>query len=66
MDRILTTTAVSALALAALGTGAAAQTVVTMNTVQIFGTIDPANISDYTDHSPRWPTTRGTWSSYGT
>lgn len=29
---------------------AAAETVVTMNTVQIFGTIDPAKISDYTDY----------------
>ncbi|MBW7921008.1 MAG: ABC transporter substrate-binding protein [Rubellimicrobium sp.] len=29
---------------------AAAQNVVTMNTVQIFGTIDPAKISDYTDY----------------
>jgi peptide/nickel transport system substrate-binding protein len=29
---------------------AAAATVVTMNTVQIFGTIDPAKISDYTDY----------------
>ena len=28
----------------------AAPTVVTMNTVQIFGTIDPAKISDYTDY----------------
>ena len=27
-----------------------AKTVVTMNTVQIFGTIDPAKISDYTDY----------------
>ena len=40
MNRILTTTAACALALGA-GT-AVAQTVVTMNTVQIFGTIDPA------------------------
>lgn len=32
------------------GAAAMAQTVVTMNTVQIFGTIDPAKISDYTDY----------------
>lgn len=43
----LTTTALAAL----LCAGAAqAQNVVTMNTVQIFGTIDPAKISDYTDY----------------
>ncbi len=29
---------------------AAAETLVTMNTVQIFSTIDPAKISDYTDY----------------
>lgn len=34
----------------ALPLAAQAQTVVTMNTVQIFGTIDPAKISDYTDY----------------
>jgi len=34
----------------ALPFAAAAQNVVTMNTVQIFGTIDPAKISDYTDY----------------
>ena len=50
MTRLLTTAAAGALALA-IGSGAAtAQTVVTMNTVQIFGTIDPAKISDYTDY----------------
>ncbi len=44
------------MAVAALGFGGAtgsmalAQNVVTMNTVQIFGTIDPAKISDYTDY----------------
>ena len=49
--RLLMTTTAAALALG-LGApiGAAAQTVVTMNTVQIFGTIDPAKISDYTDY----------------
>ena len=30
-----------------------AETVVTMNTVQIFGTIDPAKISDYTPSALR-------------
>lgn len=36
---------------ATLAAGAAvAENVVTMNTVQIFGTIDPAKISDYTDY----------------
>jgi peptide/nickel transport system substrate-binding protein len=43
------TTTAAALAIA-LGGAAAAETVVTMNTVQIFGTIDPAKISDYTDY----------------
>lgn len=46
-------TAATALALALTGFAGAsvqAQTVVTMNTVQIFGTIDPAKISDYTDY----------------
>jgi peptide/nickel transport system substrate-binding protein len=33
-----------------MGTSALAQNVVTMNTVQIFGSIDPAKISDYTDY----------------
>jgi peptide/nickel transport system substrate-binding protein len=32
------------------GAPLAAKTLVTMNTVQIFGTIDPAKISDYTDY----------------
>lgn len=40
----------AALALAAVAGPARARTVVTMNTVQIFGTIDPAKISDYTDY----------------
>ena len=44
---LLATTAVLSLA---LGGAAAAETVVTMKTVQIFGTIDPAKISDYTDY----------------
>ena len=42
--------ATSALAALLLAGAAQAQTVVTMNTVQIFGTIDPAKISDYTDY----------------
>lgn len=43
--------AATALALGLAAAGAAqAQNVVTMNTVQIFGTIDPAKISDYTDY----------------
>ncbi|WP_202310342.1 ABC transporter substrate-binding protein [Mesorhizobium sp. L-8-10] len=47
----LTSTATAALMLGAAGVmPAAAETVVTMNTVQIFGTIDPAKISDYTDY----------------
>ena len=48
--RLLATTASLALASALVAGAAAAQTVVTMNTVQIFGTIDPAKISDYTDY----------------
>ncbi len=49
--RFLTTTAAAALAVAFLGAGAAeAQNVVTKNTVQIFSSIDPAKISDYTDY----------------
>jgi peptide/nickel transport system substrate-binding protein len=47
MLRLLSTTALGASLLAG---AAAAQTVVTVNTVQIFGTIDPAKISDYTDY----------------
>lgn len=51
MHRYLMTTAAAALTCGLLAAGAvAAQTVVTMNTVQIFGTIDPAKISDYTDY----------------
>src|SRR5260221_8925725 len=44
--------AIAALTVTVLGaaTPASAPTVVTMNTVQIFGTIDPAKISDYTDY----------------
>lgn len=48
IQRLLQASAVSALLLGAAP--ALAQTVVTMNTVQIFGTIDPAKISDYTDY----------------
>ena len=46
--QLLLATALSALALGAAP--AFAKNVVTMNTVQIFGTIDPAKISDYTDY----------------
>lgn len=48
--RFLATTAFIALSAALTANAASAQTVVTMNTVQIFGTIDPAKISDYTDY----------------
>lgn len=47
--RALTASAMAAL-VAAGAVPAMAQTVITMNTVQIFGTIDPAKISDYTDY----------------
>ena len=51
MRRLLATSGMLALSIGLLSAGAAvAQTVVTMNTVQIFGTIDPAKISDYTDY----------------
>jgi peptide/nickel transport system substrate-binding protein len=45
--RLLTATALTALL---LGAAPASAVTVTMNTVQIFGTIDPAKISDYTDY----------------
>jgi peptide/nickel transport system substrate-binding protein len=49
--RILASTAIAAVIAGTAGLSAAsAETVVTMNTVQIFGTIDPAKISDYTDY----------------
>ena len=49
--RILASTALAAVIAGAAGLSAAkAENVVTMNTVQIFGTIDPAKISDYTDY----------------
>ena len=47
-QKLLASTA--AVAFLALGNAGFAETVVTMNTVQIFGTIDPAKISDYTDY----------------
>lgn len=47
LKRLLLT---SAAALILPAAAAVAQNVVTMNTVQIFGTIDPAKISDYTDY----------------
>ena len=50
-QRSWASTAIAASVLAAIGAApASAATVVTMNTVQIFGTIDPAKISDYTDY----------------
>jgi peptide/nickel transport system substrate-binding protein len=42
--------AAAAVATLMLGTAPAMAATVTMNTVQIFGTIDPAKISDYTDY----------------
>lgn len=41
---------VAAAALAGMATSAAAENVITVNTVQIFGTIDPAKINDYTEY----------------
>ena len=49
-SRILSTVFVAAAASGLAGGATQAKTVVTMNTVQIFGTIDPAKISDYTDY----------------
>jgi peptide/nickel transport system substrate-binding protein len=46
-NRLLAATALSALM---MGIAPAMAVTVTMNTVQIFGTIDPAKISDYTDY----------------
>lgn len=47
----LLSSSLAILAMSGLVSGAAeAKTVVTMNTVQIFGSIDPAKISDYTDY----------------
>jgi len=51
LKAILASTALLSLMGAPLAaTPAAAETLVTMNTVQIFSTIDPAKISDYTDY----------------
>lgn len=50
-QHFLASTAILALATGSLAAmPVMAKTVVTMNTVQIFGTIDPAKISDYTDY----------------
>lgn len=46
--RLMLTSTAAALCLTA--GMAMSETVVTMNTVQIFGSIDPAKISDYTDY----------------
>jgi peptide/nickel transport system substrate-binding protein len=49
--RIFASTAIAALIAGGAGLSSAhAENIVTMNTVQIFGTIDPAKISDYTDY----------------
>ena len=49
--RIFASTAIAALVAGTAGLStASAENIVTMNTVQIFGTIDPAKISDYTDY----------------
>jgi peptide/nickel transport system substrate-binding protein len=52
MKKLLVSALLGGVALAAAGMNAEAtdQRVVTVNTVQIFGTIDPAKISDYTDY----------------
>ena len=52
MKRLLISALLGGVAVAAIGLDAQAadRRVVTMNTVQIFGTIDPAKISDYTDY----------------
>ncbi len=52
MKRLLISALLGGVAVAAIGLEAQAadRRVVTMNTVQIFGTIDPAKISDYTDY----------------
>ena len=50
-QNFMASVAIAAMMLGATGiTPAAAETLVTMNTVQIFSTIDPAKISDYTDY----------------
>ena len=38
----------------ALSPAYAATHAITLNTVQIFGAIDPAKISDYTDYASSW------------
>ena len=52
MKRLLISALLGGVAVVAIGLGAQAadRRVVTVNTVQIFGTIDPAKISDYTDY----------------
>ena len=49
-QKLLVTTAIAGVFGALSAAPALAQNIVTMNTVQIFGTIDPAKISDYTDY----------------
>lgn len=48
--RIPAVVAATAVALAIAAPAAAQRNIVTMNTVQIFGTIDPAKINDYTEY----------------
>lgn len=49
--KLLTKTGLTAVAALMMSTGlAAAENVVTVNAVQIFGTIDPAKINDYTEY----------------
>ncbi|MGJ8609736.1 MAG: ABC transporter substrate-binding protein [Octadecabacter sp.] len=48
MKKLLSTTAVAAACF--LGAQASAETAITVNAIQVFGTIDPAKINDYTEY----------------
>lgn len=48
MKNLLSSTAVVAACL--LGAQAQAETAITVNAIQVFGTIDPAKINDYTEY----------------
>ena len=50
MKRLLVSALLGGVAIAATQAQAADKHIVTLNTTQIFGTIDPAKISDYTDY----------------
>lgn len=50
IHKLLATTALAGAMAVSFAAPTLAQNIVTMNTVQIFGTIDPAKISDYTDY----------------